>query len=103
MKGTGANQPVNLARRETAELNRRAPSLEESARRRDGYFVARADRNDAGHKLLERGGEAVIGQFEQRGSGKRTHRGPDTAYHLVNIKIVIANSARMRRLEVAFH
>src|SRR5215472_12911514 len=86
MECAGADQLINLARRESADFERRARPLEESARRRDGYFVARAYRDDAGHELLESGGEAVIGQLEQRGFGKRTYRHPDAADHLVNVE-----------------
>src|SRR5262249_42377499 len=64
MESAGADQLINLARRESADFARRARPLEESAGRRDGYFVARAYRDDAGHELLESGGVAVIGQLE---------------------------------------
>ena len=68
-----------------ADLKRRAGALEEPTRGRDGHFIARADRDDAGDELLERRSEAVIGQLEERGFGKRAHRRANAADHKVNV------------------
>src|SRR5262245_5477602 len=86
VKCAGADQLIDFTRREPADFERRARPREESLRRRDGYFVARADRDDACHDLLERGTEAVVGQFEHRGFGERPHRHPDAADDLINVK-----------------
>src|SRR5215475_855553 len=86
VKRAGAYQPIDLARREPAYFERRARPFEKFARRRDGHFVARADRDDAGHELFERGIEAVIRQLEHRGPGERAHRHPDTTNDLVNVE-----------------
>src|SRR5262245_37948166 len=86
VKCAGADQLIDFTRRESADFERRSRPREESSRRRDGHFVARADRDDAGHELFERGTEAVVGQFEHRGFGERPHRHPYAADDLVNVK-----------------
>jgi hypothetical protein len=86
VKCAGVDQLIDLTRCEPADFERRARPREESSRRRDSHFVARADRDDAGHELLEGGTEAVVGQFEHRGLGERPHRHPDAADDLVNVK-----------------
>src|SRR5215510_12496625 len=86
VKCAGADQLIDFTRREPADFERRARAREESSRRRDGHFVARADRDDAGYELFEWGTEAVVGQFEHRGFGERPHRHPDAADDLVNVK-----------------
>src|SRR5262249_8368570 len=86
MKCTGADQLIDFTRREPADFERRARPREESSRRRDGHFVTRADRDDAGYELFERGTEAVVGQFEHRGLGEWANRRPDAADHLDNVE-----------------
>jgi len=86
VKCAGADQLIDFTRREPADFERRARPREESSRRLDGHFVARADRDDAGYELFEWGTEAVVGQFEHRGFGERPHRHPDAADDLVNVK-----------------
>src|SRR5262245_30140838 len=61
VKCAGADQLIDLTRREPADFERSARPREESSRRLDGHFVERSDRDDAGHELLERGTEAVVG------------------------------------------
>src|SRR5262245_3703052 len=86
MKCAGADQLIDFARREPADFERGARPREKSSRRRDGHFVTRADRDDAGYELFERGTEAVVGQFEHRGLGEWADRRPDAADDLVNVE-----------------
>src|SRR5262245_22149508 len=81
-----ANQLIDFPRHEPADFERRARPREEFSRRRDGHFVARSDRDDAGHELLERGTEAVVSQLEHSGLGERANRHPDAADDLANVE-----------------
>src|SRR5262245_16393265 len=90
MKCTGADQLIDFTRCEPADFERRARLREKSSRCRDGHFVTRADRDDAGYELFERGTEAVVVQFEHRGLGEWANRRPDAADHLVNVERPLA-------------
>src|SRR5438876_133507 len=64
VKGAGADEPVDLARRQADHLGRRACPLEEPSRRRQHGLVARADGDDTCDELLEGRVETVVRELE---------------------------------------